>query len=42
MCCEESKACKGPPFSPISVIPFDIFPYTLHYETLIHLKRLYE
>lgn len=42
LCCEESKNCKGPPFSPLKVIPLDIFPHTEHYETILHLKRLYE
>lgn len=42
LCCEDSRNCKGPPFSPISCTPFDIFPYTNHYETLLYLKRLYE
>lgn len=42
LCCEDSRNCKGPPFSPVSCTPFDIFPYTSHYETLLYLKRLYE
>lgn len=42
LCIEESKRVRGPPFSPLKVIPFDIFPLTPHYETVIHLKRLYE
>ncbi len=42
LCCEESKSCKGPPFTPLSITPFDIFPFTVHFETMIHMKRLYE
>lgn len=42
LCCEESRKCRGPPFSPISVRPVDIFPATNHYETLVYMKRLYE
>lgn len=41
-CCEESKTCRGPAFTPIAVQPIDLFPYTDHYETVVHLKRLYE
>jgi len=42
LCCEESRKCRGPPFSPVSVRPVDIFPATNHYETLVYMKRLYE
>lgn len=42
LCDEEKKTNRGPPFSPLAVIPVDIFPHTKHFETLIHLKRLYE
>ena len=42
LCAEETKRVRGPPFSPLKVIPFDIFPLTPHYETVVHLKRLYE
>lgn len=39
---EEAKRIKGPPFSPVDIIPFDLFPGTMHFEVLVHLKRLYE
>ena len=39
---EESKKFRGPPFSPVSITPFDLFPGTMHFEVLVHLQRLYE
>ena len=41
LCAEETKRVRGPPFSPVEVYPFDIFPLTPHFETVIYLKRFY-
>jgi len=37
-----NKKRKGPAFSPLHAIGVDMFPNTPHFETIFHLKRLYE
>jgi tRNA (uracil-5-)-methyltransferase len=39
LCCPEANKLRGPAFVPVSIQPVDMFPQTIHIESVVYLKR---